>query len=147
MEELQVDAHRKEEERRWSLLSQENLQHNDQDVVFYAVFPDYETLIAFFEELLDCDAEVVQQWRGADSKDNYEEVKCGQKCKLPFLEHFFLTLVRIHISLLELDIAHRFGVAVHSMLTNTNIGKPHVPSPEGCGELSAVACGEGVHAC
>ena len=50
-------------------------------------------------------------WKGKDCKDDFDEMKCGQLCKLPLLEQFFMTLVRLHLGLLELDLANRFGVS------------------------------------
>lgn len=53
---------------------------------FYTGFQDSDTLTAFFEEVLQEDAEVMRQWRGAKSPDDYKEPKSGRKCKLSFLE-------------------------------------------------------------
>ena len=109
--ELPVDVARKEELHEWSLFQLKNICHNDDEVGFYTGFPDYDSLMAFFQELFQCDTEVMQQWREANSKPEYEEPKCGRKCKLPLLEQFFLTLVRLRLGLLEHDIAHQFEVS------------------------------------
>ena len=53
----------------------------------------------------------MQQWEGKNSKDDYDDIKAGRACKLPLLEQFFLTLVRLHLGLLELDFANRFGIS------------------------------------
>lgn len=53
----------------------------------------------------------MRQWRGADSKDDYPEAKCGRRCKLPLLEQFFMTLVRLRLGLLEHDLAYRFDLS------------------------------------
>ena len=50
-------------------------------------------------------------WKGKDCKDDFDEMKCGQPCKLPLLEQFFMTLVRLRLGSLELDLAKRFGVS------------------------------------
>ena len=62
MKELQLDVARKEELHEWSLCRIKSICHNDDDEAFYTGFPDYHSLIAFFEELLQCDAEVMHQW-------------------------------------------------------------------------------------
>ena len=43
--------------------------------------------------------------------DSYEEIKSGRNCKLPLLEQFFLTLVRLRLGLLEFDLANRFSLS------------------------------------
>ena len=54
---------------------------------------------------------MLHQWDRKNSSKNYDESKRGRPCKLSMLEQFFLTLVRLHLELLELDLAHRFGVS------------------------------------
>ena len=53
----------------------------------------------------------MHQWDGNNNKKNYDESKHGQPCKLSMLEQFFFTLVRLRLGLLELDLAHRFGIS------------------------------------
>ena len=54
---------------RRSLLHLANI-HNSNDLVkFYTSFPDYKSLIAFYEEVLESDAQVTHQWEGKNSKD------------------------------------------------------------------------------
>lgn len=73
----------------------ENIKHDNGLVKFYTGFTDYETLIAFYEEILEPDASVMRQWRGQKSERDYSETKVGSTCKLPLIEQFFLTLFRI----------------------------------------------------
>jgi len=47
-----------------SLFRLENTKDNDEDVKYYTGFPDYNTLLAFFEVLLKSDATVMRQWDG-----------------------------------------------------------------------------------
>ena len=58
-------------------------------------------------------------WKGKDCKDDFDEMKCGRPCKLPLLEQFFMTLVRLRLGLLELDLANRFGVSQSTVLRIT----------------------------
>ena len=58
------------------------------------------TLLAFYKDVLEDDAKVMRQWRSGESKDSYAEIKSGRNSKLPLLEQFFLTLVRLHLGLL-----------------------------------------------
>ena len=74
-----------------SLFRLENIKEKEELVKFYTGFQDYATLFAFYETVLEVDAKVMRQWDGKNSKDNYDEVKCGQTSKLPLLEQFFLT--------------------------------------------------------
>ena len=98
-----------------SLFRYENIKNRDDLVKFYTGFPDHPTLLAFYEEILESDAKVMRQWEGRKYKDNYDEVKCGRVCKLPLLEQFFMTLLRLRLGLLELDLAHRFDIAQSSV--------------------------------
>ena len=79
--------------------------------MFYAGFIDYDTLLAFCEEILESDAEVMRQWHGSESKESYSLHKSGARCRLPLLEQFFMVLVRLRRGLLEFDVAHRFGIS------------------------------------
>ena len=79
---------------------------------YYTGFPDYATLLAFFEVLLESDATVMRQWDGKNCKSNYDdESKHRRHCKLPLLEQFFLTLVRLRIGLFEYDLSKRFDIS------------------------------------
>ena len=42
----------------------ENIKEKDNLVKFYTGFPDYGTLIIFYEEILESDAKVMRQWDG-----------------------------------------------------------------------------------
>ena len=100
-----------------SLFRLENICDNDDLIKTYTGFPDYATLVAFCEEVLKKDAEMMQQWEGKKSKDSYDEVKIGRLCKLPLLEQLFLTLARLHLGL---DLANRFDVSKSSVSRITN---------------------------
>ena len=90
----------------------ENIKDRDDLVKFYTGFP---TLLALYEEILESDAEVMRQWDGKRSKTDYDEVKTGRMCKLPLMEQFFMTLVRLRLGLPELDLAQRFNVSQSSV--------------------------------
>jgi len=95
-----------------SLFRLQNIKDNDDLIRFYTGFPDYSTLIAAYKILLESDASVMQQWNGKHCKEDFSECsKQGRRCKLPLVEQFFLTLVRLRLGLLELDLANRFGVS------------------------------------
>ena len=70
------------------LFSLENIKDND-TMIFYTGFTDYETLLAFYEEVLEDDAMVMRQWSGQRSEPHYDDIKVGPSCKLPLLEQFF----------------------------------------------------------
>ena len=77
--------------------------------------------MAFYEEMLEADALLMRQWSGKRSGRDYSDVKAGPPCKLPLIEQFFLTLVRLRTGFPVLDIANRFGVSQStvSRITNT----------------------------
>ena len=84
-------------------------------VRFYTGIPDQATLMAFYEEILEDDAKVMRQWEGKKSKNCYTDIKPGRHHKLPLLEQFFLTLVRLRLGLLEQDLTNRFDISVSSV--------------------------------
>lgn len=67
----------------------ENIKDNDTMIKFYTGFSDYETLLAFYQEVLEADALVMRQWSGRRSESHYDDLKVGPSCKLPLLEQFF----------------------------------------------------------
>ena len=71
-----------------SLFRLENIKSDDNLVKLYTGLPVYETLMAFYEELLQCDAKVMRQWRGRRSGCSYD-VKAEPSHKLPLQEQFF----------------------------------------------------------
>ena len=93
----------------------ENIKDNDTMIKFYTGFSDYETLMAFYQEVLEADAMVMRQWSGRRSESHYDDVKVGPSYKLPLQEQFFFTLVRLRLGLLELDVANRFGISQASV--------------------------------
>ena len=93
----------------------ENVKHTTGLVKFYTGFPDIDTLMIFYEEVLKEDAEEMRLWKGKECKDDFDGVKCGRPSKLSLLEQFFMTLVRLRLGLPELDLANRFGVSQSSV--------------------------------
>ena len=98
-----------------SLFCLENIHYDNDLIKFYTGFSDYDTLIAFYEEILESDAKVMRQWQGKNSKNHYDEIKSGRLSKLSLINQFFLTLVRLHLGLLELDLANRFNISKSSV--------------------------------
>ena len=98
-----------------SMFRLENIKKDDDLVHFYTDFPNYDTLITFYRTVLEADAKVMRQWRSGQSKDSYADIKIGRNFKLPLLEQFFLTMVRLRLGLLELDLAVRFDLSQPSV--------------------------------
>lgn len=99
-----------------SLLRLDNIKDKNELVRFYTGFPDYEMLLAVYEQVLESDAKVMKQWdsrRCGDSEPCDE--KHGPSCKLPLLEQFFLTIVRLCLGSFETDLAFRFGLSQSSI--------------------------------
>lgn len=82
---------------------------------FYSGFPDYDSLFYFYKQILESDAMVMRQWSGRRSKETYTEIKSGRSCKLPLLEQFFMTLVRLHQGYFERDLSDRFSMSQSSV--------------------------------
>ena len=98
-----------------SLFRLENIRYDNDLIKLYTGFSDYDTPIAFYEEILEGDAKVMRQWQGKNSKNHYDEIKSGRLRKLSLIDQFFLTLVRLHLGLLELDLANRFNISKSSV--------------------------------
>ena len=94
-----------------SLFSLGNIKHDNSLVKFYTGIPCYNTLLAFFEEILKHDASLMRQWSGRRSASDYGDSKVGVSCSLSLEEQLFLTLVRLRLGLLERDIAFRFQIS------------------------------------
>ncbi|XP_065888295.1 uncharacterized protein [Dysidea avara] len=115
IEELQCSLAELKSELQRSLFRFENIKDDDEMVKFYTGIPDQATLMAFYEEILEDDAKSMRLWIGKNSKDCYADSKTGRHPKLPLLEQFFLTLVRLCLGLLEQDLANRVSVSVSSV--------------------------------
>ena len=119
VKELKDKLHKSENNVSQQLFRLENIKQTDSLIKFYTGFPDFDTLMIFYEEILKDDAEEMRMWKGKDCKDNFDEFKCGRPHKLPLLEQFFMTLVRLHLGLLEVDLANRFGVSQSTVSRTT----------------------------
>jgi len=112
-----VDSEKKFER---SLFRLENIKCDNNLIKFYTGFNNHETLVAFYEEILQSDAKVMRQWSGRRSACNYDDIKVGPTFKLPLEEQFFMTLVRLRLGLLEYDMAYRFNISQASVSRITN---------------------------
>jgi len=111
IKELEDELQKAEAKAESVLFRLENIKSRDDLMKFYTGIPDYATLMIFYEELLEEDAKVMRIWKGKHCKDDFDELKCGRSQKLPLLEQFFMTLVRLRMAFPELDLANRFDVS------------------------------------
>ena len=111
VDQLKIQLAEAESKLNRSLFRLENVRHDKHLLKFYTGFSSYETLIAFYEEMLEEDALLMWQWSGKRSECDYSDVKAGPPCKLPLKEQLFLTFVRLRTGFPELDIANRFGIS------------------------------------
>ena len=80
---------------------------SDEDIQFYTGFPNYSTLITFYEFLLPA-LNQLNYW-GSDNADNrLLEEKHGPHRKIQPVDELFMVLYR---DVLEKDIADRFGIS------------------------------------
>ena len=100
-----------------SLFRLDNIKEKSDLVRYYTGFSDYVTLLAFYEKVLESDAKVMKQWdsRRCENPGEAANVKCGPSSKLPLLEQFFLTLVRLRLGSFETDLGVRFGLSQSSV--------------------------------
>ena len=119
VKELKDELQKSENNVSQQLFRLENFKQTDSLIKFYTGFPDFAALMIFYEEILKDDAEEMRMWKGKDCKDSFNEFKCGRPHKLPLLEQFFMTLVRLRLGLLEVDIANRFGVSQSTVSCTT----------------------------
>ena len=115
VKELQCSLAELRRELQRSLFRFENIKDDDEMVKFYTGIPDQVTLMAFYEEILEDDAKSMRLWTGKNSKNICTDSKTGRHSKLPLIEQFFMTLVRLRLGLLEQDLANRFGMSVSSV--------------------------------
>ena len=106
VQELEDKLQESESNAAQQLFRLENVKQKPGLVKFYTGFPDFDTLMIFYEEVLKDDAEVMRLWKGKDCKDDFDGAKCGRPSKLSLLEQFFMTLVRLRLGLPELDLAN-----------------------------------------
>jgi len=98
-----------------SLFRLENIKDDKSLVKYYTSFPDYATLVMFFEQVLESDARLMKLWDSRRCSGVVHGVKHGPPCKLPLLEQLFLTLVRLHAGAQEVDLSVRFGLSQSSV--------------------------------
>lgn len=111
IKELENELQKAEAKAESELFRLQNIKNNNDLVKLYTGIPDYATLMIFYEEILKEDAEVMRIWKGKHCKDDFDELKCGRSQKLPLLEQFFVTLVRLRMAFPELDLANRSAVS------------------------------------
>ena len=97
----------------------ERCKNNDDDIFFYTGFPNYNTLMAFWEYVKPC-AESLISWNFALSKSEenstatfpclHEVEKERERSR--DIDPIWMYLTRIRLGLLERDLAHRYGVSV-----------------------------------
>ncbi|KAL9951657.1 hypothetical protein ACROYT_G044369 [Oculina patagonica] len=99
----------------------ERFKHSDDDIFFYTGFPNYNTLMAFWEYVKPC-AESLITWNFARGKseenmtafpylhDVERERERGRSIEP--IDQLWMFLTRIRLGLFERDLAHRYGVAL-----------------------------------
>ena len=88
----------------------EAIRNNDDDVNFYTGFPTFSCLMQCFK-LLDAENNIIYM-----NKHDKGAEKCTRRSKIQSLvNEFFLTLVRLRLGLLELDLAHRFSISTSTV--------------------------------
>lgn len=93
----------------------EKYKGDDNAVLFYTGFPNYDSFIAF-HKYLEPKLSKLQYWEGKNLPDHqpYQEKgkkKPGRKRKLTTITELFLVLVRLRVGLFVKDIADRFGIS------------------------------------
>lgn len=100
----------------------ERFKNSDDDIFFYTGFPNYSTLMAFWEYVKPF-AESLISWNLARSKSEenftatfpyFHEVdqERGRSFNIDTIDQLWMFLNRIRLGLFERDLAHRYGVSV-----------------------------------
>jgi hypothetical protein len=90
------------------LLSLENIKDIPKMMNFWTGFPNYETFYALYQ-FFETRAKHLRYWKGdIGIPQIFSEKKRGPERKLPLIEEFFLTMVRLKVGLLVEDLAVRF---------------------------------------
>ena len=86
-------------------------QNDDNGIAFYTGFPNFETLLACYELVVD-KAKNISYGKYDRKQFNTSVVESpGASRLLSLLDEFFLVLLRLRLGLLERDLADRFGVS------------------------------------
>ena len=97
------------------ILSLENIKDIPKRMNFWTGFPNYETCYALYQ-FLETRAKHLRYWKGDIGMPQiFSEKKRGPEQKLPLIEEFFLTMVRLKVGLLVEDLAVRFSISVESV--------------------------------
>ena len=78
------------------------------DIHFYTGLPSYVVLIAIFHFL----EPLVNQLNYCPDSHIPPDYVPTRRRSLPPIDEFFMTLVRLHLGLLEQDLAHRFRISI-----------------------------------
>lgn len=100
----------------------ERFKNSDDDIFFYTGFPNYNTLMVFWEYVKPC-AESLISWNLARSKseENFTasfpylhevDKKRERRRSIDPIDQLWMFLTRIRLGLFERDLAHRYGVSV-----------------------------------
>ena len=102
------------------LLSLENIKDIPKMMNFWTGFPNYETFYALYQ-FFETRTKHLQYWKGdIGMAQIFSEKKRGPERKLPLIEEFFLTMVRLKVGLLVEDLAVRFSISVGSVSSTFN---------------------------
>ena len=100
----------------------ERFRNSDDDIFFYKGFPNYNTLMAFWEYVKPC-AESLIGWNFArsQSEENFTatfpyphevDKERNRSRDIDPIDQLWMFLTRIRLGLFERDLAHRYGVSV-----------------------------------
>ena len=107
----------------------ERFSASPEDIAFYTGFPDYATLLVFWEKISPC-ASNLTRWQYARHKvnmsgdsnekfpylsDAHVKSNGGRPRTLRPIDEFFLVLVRLRLGLFERDLSHRFNISTSTV--------------------------------
>lgn len=103
----------------------ERFKSSDDDIFFYTGFPNYDTLMAFWEYVKPC-ADSLITWKLARSKSEqnttavfpylHEVDKERERSRnIEPIDQLWMFLTRIRLGLFERDLAHRYGVSLSTV--------------------------------
>jgi hypothetical protein len=90
----------------------QRFEGSDQDIQFWTGFYSYQSLLIFYQHLLEPHVYVLHYWGSKNSETKAEYTgKCGPKRQLDPVDEMFMTLVKLKQGSACKDIAERFNIS------------------------------------
>ena len=89
----------------------EDIQHSDDDMMFFTGLPNYKTFNALFQSLIDAGGDGLS----TENQEKLNRNHLGRKRKLRRVDEFLLVLMRLRLGLLLKDLEFRFKISASAV--------------------------------